>query len=87
MAHVINIRTINGSIPSGAIYIGRTNPRYGLPDSKWKNPFKEKLDGTREEIIAKFREYLLGNARLMAALHELRGCDLGLLVRTASLSW
>ena len=61
---------------SGAVYIGRANRRYGLPESKWNNPYRIRKQGKRDEVIAKFREYLLGNARLMAELHELRGRDL-----------
>ena len=29
-------------IPLGAVYIGRRNARYGLPASKWANPFRPK---------------------------------------------
>jgi hypothetical protein len=75
MPRVLNYKTTKG-VPAGAVYIGRANPRYGLPASKWANPFKEKRDGTRDEVIAKYRERLLGNAQMMADLHELRGRDL-----------
>ena len=40
------------------------------------NPFKIASDGTREEVIAKYRARLLKLPELMAALPELRGKDL-----------
>ncbi len=45
--------------------------------SKWGNPYKIGRDGTREEVIAKYREYILQNKELMAALPELKGKVLG----------
>lgn len=43
----------------------------------WGNPFKEGLDGTREEVIEKYRSYILGNERLMGMLPQLRDKVLG----------
>jgi Domain of unknown function (DUF4326)/3'-5' exonuclease len=37
-------------------YIGRQNSRLGLKNSDWHNPFKEGVDGTREEIVRRFKE-------------------------------
>ncbi len=54
-------------------YIGRANARLGLPISKWHNPYKVNRDGTLDEVLEKFRVYLLGNAELMTALPELQG--------------
>jgi hypothetical protein len=55
--------------PSYDVYIGRWNPK--VPHkSIWHNPFK---DGTREENIQNFREYLLKSPELMAKLPELKG--------------
>ncbi len=51
------------------VYIGRPSP--------WGNPFTIGPDGTRREVIEKYREYLLKNSELMAALPELRGKTLG----------
>ncbi|OGT54325.1 MAG: hypothetical protein A3E01_15280 [Gammaproteobacteria bacterium RIFCSPHIGHO2_12_FULL_63_22] len=45
--------------------------------SKWGNPFVIGRDGAREEVIAKYREYILGRPDLLAALPELRGKRLG----------
>jgi hypothetical protein len=57
------------------VYIGRNNS-YAKPSrkrSKWYNPFKVGKDGTREECIAKYREYLLTKPDLLAQIEELRG--------------
>jgi hypothetical protein len=51
------------------VYIGR--------GSKWGNPFRIGPDGTRDEVIEKYRQWLLSNPVLMDQLHELRGMDLG----------
>jgi hypothetical protein len=59
------------------VYIGRRNERRGLPESVWHNPYREGRDGTRAEVIAKFRAYLMGRPDLLARLPELRGKVLG----------
>ena len=66
MPKVLNKRT--DEIPSGAIYVGRP--------SKWGNPYRINKLRTREQAITMYREGILCDARLMAALHELRGHDL-----------
>jgi hypothetical protein len=62
-------------LPAGAVYIGRLMPRYGLPGSKWHNPYKVGRDGTREEVIAKYERHL-HDTGLIYAVHELRDRDL-----------
>jgi hypothetical protein len=57
------------------IYIGR--PARGLRGSIWANPFHIGKDGTRDEVIAKYREYIMGNPELLAQLESLRGKVLG----------
>ena len=47
---VLNKRT--DEIPTDAIYVGRP--------SKWGNPFIIGKDGTREEVIAKYADWLDG---------------------------
>jgi hypothetical protein len=50
---VVNVRT-------GApytIYIGRANGRYRLRQSTWHNPFRIGWDGTRDEVLARYRTY------------------------------
>ncbi len=51
------------------VYIGR--------GSKWGNPFVIDKDGTREEVIMKYRAMLMTRPDLLAALPELRGKILG----------
>jgi hypothetical protein len=57
------------------VYIGRKC--YGLPESIWHNPFKIGEDGTRTEVIAKYREHVLGSPDLVKLLPSLRGKVLG----------
>ena len=63
-------------VPDGAVYIGTVNPHYGLPESKWRDPYSTKRDGTREGVVALYRRWLCDESHLMAALSELRGRDL-----------
>lgn len=58
------------------IYIGRWHPRVPI-QSKWANPFKIGKDGTREQVIEKYRNYLSSNPQLLDCLYELRGKTLG----------
>jgi hypothetical protein len=80
---VVNLRgrrrENGGQAPEGVVYIGRAMHRGGwrLPASKWANPFKIGRDGTREEVITKYREHVLLSPELLAALPELRGKVLG----------
>lgn len=62
---VINIRTQG----QPDVYIGRP--------SIWGNPFKISRDGTREQVIEKYRNYITSQPALMAALPTLRGKTLG----------
>lgn len=56
-------------VPAGSVYIGRPSP--------WGNPFIIGKDGTREEVIEKYREYLISNTELVErAKRELRGKNL-----------
>lgn len=51
------------------VYIGRP--------SKWGNPFEIGVDGTRKEVIEKYRKWILFHPELLADLHELKGKTLG----------
>ncbi len=67
MPQVLNKRSVG--VPAGAVYIGRP--------SKWGNPFVMGRDGTREEVVAKYREFLAARPDLAArARAELKGKDL-----------
>lgn len=60
---------LNKRISSRGVYIGRP--------SKWGNPFVIGPDGTREDVVRKFEEYLMLNPVLIeAAKRELKGKDL-----------
>lgn len=53
-------------VPKGAVYIGRPSP--------WGNPFAIGKDGTRAEVIDKYRRWLKGQPKLIdAARRELAG--------------
>ncbi len=51
------------------VYIGRP--------SKWGNPFVIGKDGTRQEVIKKYKNWLVKQPVLMDSLVELRGKRLG----------
>ncbi len=51
------------------IYIGRP--------SKWGNPFRIGRDGTREQVIEKYRQWIKEQPELLAALPELKDKTLG----------
>jgi len=65
---VLNKRT--DKIPPNAVYVGRPG--------KWGNPYRIGIDGTREEIVEKFRLLICGlvNDGYQLDLEELRGKDL-----------
>ena len=68
------------------VYVGRPMHRGGwhLAGSPLASPFRlgsskrpTGPDGSREEVLAKYREYLLGRPDLLAMLPALRGRRLG----------
>ncbi len=61
------------------IYVGRAMHRGGwqLTASPLANLFRPGPDGSREEVVAEYRAYLLGRPDLLALLPELRGHRLG----------
>ena len=61
------------------VYVGRAACRGGwqLAPSPLANPFRPGLDGSRAEVMAKYRDYLLGRPHLLALLPALRGRRLG----------
>ena len=56
-----------------AVYVGRKNNRRGLAESAFANPYVVDVDGTRDDVIEKFRQHVLGQPELLRRLHELRG--------------
>ena len=51
------------------VYIGRP--------SKWGNPFNIGSDGTREDVIVKYEQYIRSKPELLAQLSELKDKTLG----------
>lgn len=58
------------------VFIGRP--------SKWGNPFVIGHDGTREEVIAKYRAWVVQQPTLMRDLHELQGKRLACFCKPAA---
>lgn len=46
-------------------------------DTKWGNPFHIGRDGTRKQVIEKYRKWIRTQPELLACLHELEGKVLG----------
>jgi hypothetical protein len=59
------------------VYIGRGKDPISGIEGKWGNPFIIGKDGTRKEVIQKYREWIVKQPELMASLGELKGKRLG----------
>ena len=68
MCKVLNARKVGKRSSATQLYIGRP--------SKWGNPFVIRRDGSRADVIAKYRAWIGAQPALMNALDELRGRDL-----------
>ena len=62
-------KVVHGKREKYDVYVGRP--------SKWGNPFAIGRDGTREEVVAKYKDWLMTQPALLAALHQLKGKKLG----------
>jgi len=64
---------------AGVVYVGRAVNRGGwrLAASPLANPYRAGRDGSRADVIAAYREYLLARPDLLALLPQLRGRRLG----------
>ena len=51
------------------MYIGRPG--------KWGNPFEIGKDGTRHDVVRKYRAWVIKQPVFMSSLHELKGKTLG----------
>jgi hypothetical protein len=59
------------------VYIGRgADPKTGEV-GKWGNPFFIGRDGTRKEVIQKYKEWIVNQPELMNSISELKGKRLG----------
>lgn len=65
MCKVLNAGAVGKRTSATQVYIGRP--------SKWGNPFVIGRDGSRAEVIAKYRAWIVAQPGLMGALDELRG--------------
>ena len=68
MPKVLNARQAGTKPAADRVYVGRP--------SKWGNRFVIGRDGSRDEVIAKYRAWIVQQPALMAALPELRNKDL-----------
>ncbi|MCW5702203.1 MAG: DUF4326 domain-containing protein [Bradyrhizobium sp.] len=68
MCKVLNARKVGKHSDGWRVYVGRP--------SKWGNPFVIGRDGSRADVIAKYRAWIVAQPDLMGALEELRGRDL-----------
>ena len=59
------------------VYIGRFSPAKSLEQSVWANPFRIGPDGSRDQVIALYAQYIQNNPEQMARIPELRGKGLG----------
>jgi hypothetical protein len=62
-------RVVHCNKESYDIYIGRP--------SRWGNPFSIGADGTREEVVEKYRQFILAHPQMIADIQELKGKVLG----------
>ena len=67
----MSIWVVHCKIHQYDIYVGRGR------GSKWGNPYKIGIDGTREEVIQKHKLWLLKQPALLSCLDELKGKILG----------
>lgn len=65
---VLNIATNKTDIDENAVYVGRP--------SVWGNPYIIGKHGTREQVVALYREHLRRSPGLMSRIDELRGRNL-----------
>lgn len=61
---VVNIRDVRAWTPRH-VYIGR--------GSKWGNPYRIGPDGTREDVLRQYREFLIRSPGLLQEVPALRG--------------
>ncbi|MBA3447555.1 MAG: DUF4326 domain-containing protein [Pseudaminobacter sp.] len=68
MCRVLNARNAGKSSTETQVYVGRP--------SKWGNPFVIGRDGSRSEVVAKYRAWVFEQPDPMVSLGELRGRNL-----------
>jgi hypothetical protein len=73
-ATVVNVR--GAKVRTWTVYIGRA-VRGHYKASRWGNPFKIGRDGTRDEVIEKYRAWIVDQPELMRDVATLHGQVLG----------
>jgi Domain of unknown function (DUF4326) len=68
MCKILNAKQVGKASTETKVYVGRP--------SKWGNPFALGRDGTRSEVISKYRCWVVRQTHLINALDELCGKDL-----------
>jgi hypothetical protein len=68
MCKILNAKQVGKASTANGVYVGRP--------SKWGNPFALGRDGSRSEVIAKYRCWVVTQTDLMNSPAELRGKDL-----------
>lgn len=68
MCKILNAKQVGKTSTETKVYVGRP--------SKWGNPFALGRDGSRDEVISKYRCWIVTQTDLMNSLDELRGKDL-----------
>jgi NTP pyrophosphatase (non-canonical NTP hydrolase) len=63
---------VRDAVP-GAVYVGVGNPREGLAESAFANPFRVPQDGNRQTVIVRYLRHVLASPALLAMLPVLRG--------------
>ena len=68
---VLNLRDSNYIIPENAVYIGRDNPKLGLKDIGLGNPFIIGRDGSRKDVIRKFRDLVYSSKKRRERIRQI----------------
>ena len=68
MPKVLHAKSAGRNTNETQVYIGRP--------SKWGNPFKIGIHGTREEVVHLFEEWLLMESDIIEDIEELKGKNL-----------
>lgn len=77
MPKVLNIRNLpEHKIPEGAVYCGRGNSYFNLPDSKWANHFTVEELGRDGAVSAYNKWFELSAGSSYHDVSELKGKDL-----------
>jgi hypothetical protein len=54
-------------------YVGRKNLRFGIPASRWGNPYCLGRDGTRENLVMHYKVHIFYEPELLGLVHILKG--------------